>query len=370
MIKIIIGGDFCPQNRVLDLIEKHQFENVFGELVSILRGVDFKILNLEAPVINNNIRPISKNGPILGMTSVALKSICYAGFDAVTLANNHFYDYGEEGVINTLRSCKENGLEYVGGGTNIEEAKKPLTKTIRNKRISFINLCENETSIATKLTGGSNPLDLVSNYYQIVEAKKHSDFVIVIVHGGHEGFQFPSLRMKNTYRFFIEIGADAVLNHHQHCYSGYEIYQNKPIFYGLGNLSFDKLGAQGSKWNEGYLVELLIKNEGTISFNIHNYIQGAQLPGITLRSEKEFSSKLIEINKIINDDNLLFEEFKKFNQNRLFFKLIFEPYTGKIATFLYRKGLLPSTFAKKKKDILSLIRCESHRDRLIHMLEE
>jgi poly-gamma-glutamate synthesis protein (capsule biosynthesis protein) len=45
--------------------------------------------------------------------------------------------------------------------------------------------------------------------------------------------------MVETYRFFIEAGADAVVNHHQHCICGYEVYKGKPIFYGLGNFCFD-----------------------------------------------------------------------------------------------------------------------------------
>ena len=61
--------------------------------------------------------------------------------------------------------------------------------------------------------------------------------------------------MMETYRFFIEVGADAVVNHHQHCFSGYEIYKNKPIFYGLGNFSFDGIGS-GDRWSSGYIVTL------------------------------------------------------------------------------------------------------------------
>lgn len=52
------------------------------------------------------------------------------------------------------------------------------------------------------------------------------------MHGGHEHYQLPSLRMQETYRFFIDAGADVVVNHHQHCFSGYEIYNNKYIFMG------------------------------------------------------------------------------------------------------------------------------------------
>ena len=84
-----------------------------------------------------------------------------------------------------------------------------------------------------------NPLLPIQQFYKIQEAKENADYVLVIVHGGIEHYQLPTSRMIETYRFFIDAGADAVVNHHQHCYSGYERYKSKPIIYGLGNLLFD-----------------------------------------------------------------------------------------------------------------------------------
>ena len=88
--------------------------------------------------------------------------------------------------------------------------------------LAIINCCEHEFSIADDDSAGANPLNPIQQYYKIKEARLNADYVLVIVHGGHEMYQLPSLRMVDTYRFFIDAGADAVVNHHQHCFSGYE----------------------------------------------------------------------------------------------------------------------------------------------------
>ena len=131
-----------------------------------------------------------------------------------------------------------------------------LYKEIGDKKLAVINCCEHEFSIATETTAGSNPLNPISQYYAIKEAKEKADYVLVIVHGGHEHYQLPSTRMQETYRFFIDVGADAVVNHHQHCYSGYEYYNGKPIMYGLGNFCFDEGLKKTKQWHEGYIVEI------------------------------------------------------------------------------------------------------------------
>ena len=82
--------------------------------------------------------------------------------------------------------------------------------------------------------------------------------MLVIVHVGPEHYQLLIPRMKEMYRFFIDVGADVVVNHHQHCFSGYEIYKEKPIFYGLGNFCFDWIGKRNGMWNEGLLLSLTL----------------------------------------------------------------------------------------------------------------
>jgi poly-gamma-glutamate synthesis protein (capsule biosynthesis protein) len=184
---------------------------------------DFSLVNLEAPIVEGKGSPIKKAGPNLKCNKSAIEALRYVGFKGVTLANNHFYDYGEEGALNTMALLNKVGISYVGAGKNLAEASRIFYQSIGNKTVAFINCCEHEYSIATEQTAGSNPINPVSQYYAISEAKTKADYAVVIVHGGIEGFQLPTLRMQDLYRYFVDCGADVVVNHHQHCYSGYEI---------------------------------------------------------------------------------------------------------------------------------------------------
>ena len=129
-------------------------------------------------------------------------------------------DFGTVGVQNTLQAVDAVGLDHMGGGMNLSDASAVLYKEIKGVKIAFVNCCEHEFSIATDTSAGANPLNVVQLWYTIREAKSVANKVIVIVHGGHELFQLPSPRMQETYRFFVDAGASAVINHHQHCYSG------------------------------------------------------------------------------------------------------------------------------------------------------
>ena len=102
------------------------------------------------------------------------------------------------------------------------------------------------------------PLIRSAVFYAIEEAKKKADFVVVIAHGGHEHYNLPSPRMKKWYRFFVDAGAHAVVGHHTHIISGYEVYKDAPIFYSLGNFCFDWEGLRNMEWNNGMLVEVKI----------------------------------------------------------------------------------------------------------------
>lgn len=295
----------------------------------------------------------------------------YAGFNMATLANNHFYDYGDDGVMQTLDACKTENIYVVGGGMTISEASKIFYKEIKGIKIAIINCCEHELSIATETSGGSNPFNPIQQYCAIQEAKQNAYIVIVIVHGGHEHYQLPSPRMKETYRFFIDAGADAVINHHQHCYTGYEVYKGKPIFYGLGNFCFDR-GEQAPKfWHEGYMVMLNI-NDDEINFDLIPYVQARKEPDINIISNrKEFYSEIARFNITIADDKQLKEEHLKWmDRTSKGYLLALEPYHGLILSGLYVRNLL-SKFVNKKKAlrIINYIQCESHLDRLKYMIK-
>mgnify|MGYP000887668262 CR=1 FL=1 len=370
-MNLIIAGDFCPRSRVAKLIEEKRYEDVFSQVKEITDKADYSILNFEAPVVINNAKPIEKTGPNLKCTKNAVEAIKYAGFDSVTLANNHFYDFGEVGVKDTIDTLKEYQIDYFGGGININEAKKTLYKEIEGKKIAFINFCEREWSIATETTGGSSPLNPVQNHYQIKEARNNADYVIVIVHGGMEHYQLPLPRMKETYRFFVDSGADVVVNHHQHCFSGFEIYKEKQIFYGLGNFCFDSIKDKRNKlWEEGFILKLIINDR--IEFKLIPYLQCGDKPSVEpLKKSEEFYNKIKELNIIIEDKDILKENYiKQIEKEEKEYMAYLEPFRSRYILALQRKKLLPSFITRKYKILLlNLMRCESHKDLFEHTLK-
>ncbi len=214
----------------------------------------------------------------------------------------------------------------------------------------------------------ANPLKPILQYYAIKEAKEKADYVLVIVHGGHEMHQLPSPRMQEIYRFFIDSGADAVINGHQHCFSGYEVYKGKPIFYGLGNFCMDKSPIRvNNPWNYGYMVKLSF-NDGNIEFDIYPYEQCGEIPGVRLLKDRTaFDSKINELNSIITSVESLRRITEVFYEStESMYIVIHEPYNNSFLKKLFFKHVLPSFFSKKRKlKILNFIECESHRDRLI-----
>ncbi len=369
-MKILVAGDFCPRLRVVDLFEKGSFESVLGEVKKEIDNADYSIVNFECPVTRGEEKPIEKFGPNLQCSKKGIEALKWAGFDCVTLANNHFFDYGNEGVRHTLDVCQQYGIDTVGGGISLKEASRILYKRIEGKTLAIINCCEHEFSIATESTAGSNPLNPIQQYYKIQEAKGHADKVLVIVHGGHEQYSLPSPRMKENYRFFVDIGADAVINHHQHCYSGYEVYNGKPIFYGLGNFCFDNDKSSPQGWNEGYLVMLIFTND-KVSFEIIPYEQCLDEVGVKILDKDAFFQEIELLNKIISDDNMLNAHITRyFNESMKTVSYTIEPIQNRYIAALQHRNLLPSLWSQSwMVKLQNFVICESHRDKLEYFLK-
>lgn len=371
-MKILIAGDFCPRQRIQKALD-NEIYSFFDEIKPIAASADYSIVNLECPiVIDNSAKPIKKCGPNLKTPPRVIEALKYANFDCVTLANNHFADYGDVGCNVTLDLLNKAGIEHVGGGRNLEEAQRVLYKQLGDKIVGIINFCENEFSIATENHAGSAPLDPVDNYEQITEARKNSDFVLVIVHGGHEYYQLPSPRMQKLYRHFITIGADIVVNHHQHCYSGYEYFHSKPIVYGLGNFCFDRDGEYNTVWNNGYV---LIVDTDTLTIELIPYTQCDREPKIKLLDKQDkdiFNTNISHLNSIIGDKQLLQCEFEKWVQKQARRKQsIFAPYFHKYLNAAANRGWIPLRLNRKNAGImLNHIACEAHRDITIRVLSD
>ncbi|SHM66960.1 CapA family protein [Myroides odoratimimus] len=376
MKKVLISADFCPNGRVVDLVDKLDCESIFNDVKGIVDNVDFSIVNLECPIRDKSNTEINdKIGPVLYTNENAVKILKNVGFDCATLANNHIKDLGGKGVLDTIEVLERNGIEYVGAGKDREDAQRVLYVELEDLHLGIINVTENEFSCATIDSPGANGHNLVKEYSIIIEARQKVDFLLLIYHGGHEGYNLPSPRIKDLFRMYVELGVDSVICHHSHVCSGYETYKGKPIFYGLGNFSFDWPNLYSFDWIHGCFVELFLIKNKCIDFRIVYYKQGSkENSGIVLLNQdeeisiKEYISKLNSI--ILNDDELGAEFFKFCSNRKQNYLMVFEPYTNRILKGLFRRGVIPSFFNKNRKRVTNIIRCESHRDVVLEILEK
>lgn len=381
-MNIIVTGDLYLTEPNIKSININGLHKSFSEeLCTVIQKADFSITNYESAVhISDKLKGISKTGPVLSTSPDAMKIVREMGFDCVTLANNHIRDLGGQGIENALEVAQQNGIETVGAARTKEAAQRPLYIEIDGVKLAIINFCENEFStLARPNEPQANGYNLVDVFYQIKEAKSLADFVLLIVHAGHEEYPLPSPRMKRDFRLFVDAGANAVVCHHAHCYTGYEVYHEAPIFYGLGNFVFEGDSSELSIWNYGYMLELsLTKENGQISpsFVLHPYKQGVKGDPVLLHNlgkeeAVEFAQEIEKKNGIIADDEELTKAFAMLVKRNRLRKHILSPYRGRIAQALNARGLLPSFISRKKELLLmNVLRCEAHRDTVSSNLEQ
>ena len=364
-IKVFIAGDVMPRMGQAKAF-KNASEKIFNDVKPYITDADIAVANLEAPVVFDKKTPIRKSGPNLYTSATTVEVLKNVGFNIITLANNHFFDQGQQGVDNTINQCDLLSIHTTGGGKNLYQARKVLLLEHCGQQIALINVCEQEYSIANSEHGGSNPLDLIYMQEDISYARKKADYVVVIVHGGVEHYPYPTPRMKRWYRHFVDLGADVVVNHHQHCMNGYEIYKGKPIFYGLGNFYFpERDGVSKPKsWGYGYAVLLTLDN--AITFETIPYQQ--DVDGIKLRNKNEFEKEIELLNLPIADDYLLQQKFDERiidNENQIKTHWLPSILRNRVVLALANRGYLGRLYKGNQVIVLkNLLTCESHFESL------
>ena len=372
-MEIGFTGDFFVNGRVKSLLSKDSWETHFYSLKDVFSKNDFNIFDLESPITISNT-PIKKTGPNLKMNDDCLKLLRFLNCTHVATANNHFYDYGIQGIKDTYDYLHKAGIEWTGSGIDETDARKGIILEKYGLSLGVVNICENEWTTVPENIGGCNGLDLIDNYKSIMNVKSRTDFFIVIFHGGHEHYNLPSLRIKKLMRHFVDLGAAAVVCHHTHVYSGFEVYNQSPIFYSLGNFLFDRESERDTFWNYGIVLNLKFEKGKSVSYSYRFIEQNSHKAGAYLLSQNlqdVHSEIFLDLSKTIEDDTLLENNYNEFlkKQARLF-DFWLNPYPSKLY-FLYNKGFLPSLLNSNKRKLwANLVRCESHRDVLQSVLKK
>lgn len=267
-ISVFFAGDFCSKSSTAPI-------KVSEELKDLIQSCDFNVVNFEVPLKPENAKLPPQKRERFFQNDDAPDFLKSLGFNLFQLANNHAFDWGEEGFKKTKTAL---GDAAFGAGT-YEEAYKVKVVEKDGVKLGFL---------ALSLAAYTGVFDDVMNHeglgcayindakvnHVIIEAKKSVDFLFVLPHEGIEYVDIPMPETIVRYRDFIDYGADGVIGTHPHCPQGWEEYKGKPIFYSLGNFLFnskDGYEFRTSKphWYEGRCVVLNIC-DGIISWKVIN----------------------------------------------------------------------------------------------------
>ncbi len=260
-IRLFIVGDFCSKPTTSYITPSEEFKE-------LMKTFDCRVVNFEVPLKPDMQFPPRATERFF-QNDDAPDFLRNLGFDLFSMANNHVFDWGEEGYYKTKAAL---GDACFGSGT-YDEAYQVKEVEIKGKKIGFLALSYPTYSWPVQDNREREGLgcayinDLKVNHI-IIEAKKRLDYLFVLPHDGIEYIDIPMPETIARYRDFIEYGADGVFGSHPHCPQGWEEYMGKPIFYSLGNFFFNSKqdtlyrATNRNHWYEGRGVILTIGNDG------------------------------------------------------------------------------------------------------------
>lgn len=315
-MQIVIGGDLVPTQSNIRDFKTGDISGLVGvECRALLTNSDVNIFNLECPLCSHS-QPIEKCGPNLMAPAETVKGIADLPASIVGLANNHILDQGWQGLEETMDVLRANHIAFVGAGSNLKEAQKPLFVEKESIKVGLYACAEHEFSIATDVSGGANPFDALNISDEVESLKKKCDYLIVLYHGGKEYYRYPSPRLQKRCRKMIEKGADLVICQHSHCIGCREDYETGTIIYGQGNFVFDNWPMSNPYAYSSLLLQLDIGKEMAVTeIPIVRSGHGIQI------AEGNVKDKILneyqERSESIKDDRFLMNEYQKFAESKL-----------------------------------------------------
>lgn len=361
-LKFFACGDLVNFTAKSDFVDE--------QLKNIIRSSDMAICNFEAPIKNSGMQGIKKAGPHLFQSKESVKYLKDIGFDFVSLANNHIYDYGQKGIEETIKELKKFHIDFIGGGGDFEEAYKTTIIEKNGIKIGLLAACENEFGCLyqEQNRGGYSWLFHESIEDNIRELKAKCNFVVMITHAGVENIDIPIKEWRDRYKRLCDVGVDVIIGHHPHVPQGYEKHNNSLIFYSLGNFYFDTASFT-DKSDDSYSIVLEFEKSKGVGFEI---IYHKKINGQTCLVDKDEVS--FDINHLCGligtgykkrNDEISIELFNKYYYGYYESALGVMPKNAKLLSkikWLIKKLLFPKHgIDNKNLMLLHNIRIDSHR---------
>jgi poly-gamma-glutamate synthesis protein (capsule biosynthesis protein) len=247
------------------------------DIRDVLLSSDILHINNEVPFYSLcDVPNPNQTGLVFCSREKYMELLTYIDVDVMELSGDHFGDYGEQAMRETLQIYTDAGVPYYGGGANLEEARKPLLMGHNGNKIAFIGCnAKDAYAGADAVTSGAAPCDY-DYMRQQIRALRAQGYVVIATFQ-YEEYTDPQaapIQMED-FRWQAESGAQIVSGSQAHYAQVMEFYDNSFIHYGLGNLFFDQMGkTDGGIDNirREFVDNHVIYNGQYISTEIHTFI--------------------------------------------------------------------------------------------------
>lgn len=258
-LEIFIGAGVALSASNTEAFSSGTQSLLFNGLNAAWKAADARLFSLETPLAD------ASNCEACACASCA-PAVCASGIaalspTAVSLCTEHIACCGADGIHETRAALKAKQVAFFGAGEDIDAADQPFFFVRHGVRVGVYAVCEQESASATEHRAGANPLDLVNLSDRIREIKTNCDRLIVLYHGGKEGYAYPTPMEQKVCRKIAECGASLVLSQGSHTVGCSERWNNTTIVYGQGSLI-------SGEAQEGLLVRYTIGDYGadTVGF--------------------------------------------------------------------------------------------------------
>ncbi|HVS79904.1 MAG TPA: CapA family protein [Candidatus Paceibacterota bacterium] len=240
-VTLVFAGDIMLSRAIGSLMAENGFDFPYARLDGTIRDADIAFANLETPVSTRG----ANVGSIYSFRSdpASLAGLKNAGFDVVSMANNHIWDYGRDAFLDTISNLDDAGLKHAGGGATFADAHAPALVRAKGHTVALLAY----TKLVPPFLSGNDSAPAVAYpdptqiAADIAAAKKEgADIVIVSFHWGTEYSTTHDAAQEALAHAAIDAGALIVMGHHPHVAEEIERYKGGLIMYSLGNFVFDQ----------------------------------------------------------------------------------------------------------------------------------
>ena len=285
-------------------------ESITQDTLDRMNAVDVMVVNNEFPYTERGTRTANKQFTFRADYDTAFY-LNDMGADVAIVANNHIYDFGEEGLLDTLDTLNNVGVHPVGAGRNLKEAVQPVYYIINDIKVAVVSASQIERLDYPDTPGATeeNPgvfrcwnNDLI--YTAIHVAKQNADFVVACIHWGTEKDEVPDCWQTQMAPKLAEAGADLIIGDHTHRLQGIYYYGDTPCIYSLGNFWFNGANI------DTCMVEATIDKNGLKSFQFIPAKQSNYSTSLVYGDEKDRIIRYMRTlskGTLIDDDGFVYK---------------------------------------------------------------